>query len=171
MLTAQTEELLCRIKAGTFDPADVQALEGTSARDFLADIDSVYAIRFQERRLKGKWEVGVARSLRFELADYSSSKGIFPILIVVPVFRRCVFLSGDADTITGVSVTTRLMVRPIRKPFRGLALTTGRGFKLQQTPDGWDLKAMEKRTVKLTDEFLQERGWRFDALQQIAPKP
>jgi hypothetical protein len=170
MLTAQTEELILRLKIGKFEPADVQALEA-SAHEFLADLDSVYQCRFQERRLRNKWEVGVARSLRFEIVSLSAKGAFFPILVMVPVFRNCFFLSGDADTVTGIGVATRLLVRPIRKPFRGVALTTGRGFKLDRAPDGWDLKPLATRTVKLTNEFLQKRGWRFDSLQPFAPKP
>ena len=51
MLTSQTEELLDRLKTGSFIPEDIQALEGTSAQDFLADLDSVYCCRFQERHV------------------------------------------------------------------------------------------------------------------------
>jgi hypothetical protein len=171
MLTAQTEEILDRIKIGTPDPSDFQALEGISAHDFYADLDSVYGCRFQERQLRSKWEVGVARSLRFEVTALSAKRSLFPIMIMVPVFRNCLFLTSEADVITGISVATRLTVRPIRKLFRGFALAVGRGFKLDRTPDGWQLKPLGKRTVKLTDEFLQKRGWRFDSLQHFASKP
>jgi hypothetical protein len=171
MLIAQTEELLDRLKTGTFDPAGVQYLEQTSAHDFHAHLESVYCCRFQERRLRDKWELGVARSLRFELTALSSKGSAFPIMLVVPVFRNCLFLTSEADVITGVSVATRLTVRPIRKPFRGLALALGRGFKLDRMLDGWHLKPLGRRTVKLTDEFLQKRGWRFDTLEQFRPKP
>ena len=171
MLTTQTTELLGRLKSGSFDPADIQSLEQTSAHDFRADLDSTYQIRFQERNFRDKWEVGMARSLRFELASFSPKQSYFPILVLIPVFHNCLFLSGDGDMITGVSVATRLVVRHIRKPFRGLALTKGRGFKLDRTPDGWDLKVQAKRTVKLTDEFLQKHGWRFDAVRRFISNP
>ena len=67
-------------------------------------------------------------------------------------------------------MTTRLRVKPIRTPFQGLALSTGLGFKLDRTPDGWHVKPLVKRTVKLTDDFLLKRGWRYDSVQQFAPK-
>src|ERR1017187_2496851 len=110
MLTAQTEDLLHRLKSGNFDPADIQALERTPVQELLADLDSVYPCRFQERRLTNKWEIGAARSLRFEVFTLSSRGAFFPILVMVPVFRHCVFLSGEADTVTGISLITRLMV-------------------------------------------------------------
>ena len=170
MLTAQTEELLDRLKIGVFDPADVQFLEQTSAHEFHAHLESVYCCQFQERRLRDKWELGVARSWRFELTALSSKGSVFPLMIAVPVFRNCLFLTSEADVITGISVATRLTARPIRKPIRGLALALGRGFKLDRMPDGWRLKPLGRRTVKLTDEFLQKRGWRFESLQPFAPR-
>lgn len=170
MLTAQTEDLLNRLKTGAFDQADIQALELTTAQEFLAHLESDYRFRFQERRLRDKWELGVARSLRFELTALSSKGSVFPLMIVVPIYRNCVFLTSEADVITGISVATRLTVRPIRKPTPGLALALGRGFKLDRMLDGWRLKPLGRRTVKLTDEFLQKRGWRFESLQQFAPR-
>ena len=171
MLTAHTEDLLRRLKAGIADPADIQLIEQSLPRDFLDDLGSVYQLRFQERHLGKKWEAGVARALRFEMASISSNGSPYPMLLVIPVFRSCLFLSGEGDAITGISVATRLRAKPIHKPCKGLALTTGRGFKLDRTPDGWQLKPLEKRTVKLSDEFLQKRGWHFDALRYLAPKP
>ncbi|MBI1831691.1 MAG: hypothetical protein HYR84_09600 [Planctomycetes bacterium] len=171
MLTAQTEELLSRLKVGTFDSADVQALENTGADDFVAGLDASYPMRFQERRLRDKWEVGVSSSLRFELVSLSPKRACFPILVLAPVFRNCLFVSSEAGFVTGLSWATRLSIRPVRQLFPGVIMTTGRGFKLDLTPDGWVLKAFEKQTVKLTDEFLQNRGWRFEAIERLKPRP
>lgn len=171
MLTIQIEELLDRLKAGVFDPMDVQTLEQAPLHDFLAEVEAAYPVRFQERRIREKWEIGLARRLRLELASFSSNRACFPLLVMMPVFRHCLFLSGEGDAITGIGLATRLMVKPIQKPFQGLALTTGRGFKLERTPDGWDIKPLMKRTVKLTDDFMQKRGWRFDLMHQFTPKP
>ncbi len=169
MVTTQVEELLRRLKTGVFDPADVHALERTTPAELLAELDARYSIRFQERRVGRKWEVSVAHSLHFELT-VAARKSPFPMVFIVPVYRSCLFLSGEEDRITGISVATRLRVRPIRAPFQGLAVSTGPGFKLDRTPDGWHIKPITKRTVKLADDFLLKRGWRFDALQQFAPK-
>ena len=171
MLTVQTAELLRRLKNGVFDSADVQVLEHTLARDLVADIESQFPYRFQERRLHNKWEISMARSLHFELACRISKGFSFPHLDMAPVYRHCVFLSGEGDAITGISVATRLNARPIRKPFRGLSLFTGRGFKLDRIANRWELKPHAKRTVKLTEELLQKRGWNFDVMRPLSPQP
>ncbi len=170
MMTAQAEELLDRLKTGSFHEADVQLLEGIPAYDFVADLDSEYRYRFQERQIRTKQEIGFARSLVFELVARRSKGSLFFNMVMVPVFRNCLFLTSEGGVITGISVATRLTVRQIRKPFQGFALALGPGFKLDHAPDGWHVKPLGKRTVKLTDEFLQERGWRFEAIQQLFAK-
>jgi hypothetical protein len=164
MLTDQVEDMLRRLKAGTFDSNDIESLEKSSPGDFLAELEPIYRCRFQERRLGNKWEVGIARLLRHELAVRFSKGSVTPNLLIIPVFHACLFVSGEGESITGIGSASRLVVKPITKPFRGFALTSGRGFKLDKTPDGWHLKAMPKRTTKLTEELLQKRGWRFDEM-------
>ena len=171
MLTAQTEELLGRLRSGIFDSADVQALEQPLAHDLVAELDSRFPYRFQERRLRDKWEISMARSLHFELACRISKGASLPLLHMAPVYRHCVFLSGEGDAVTGIGVVTRLRVRPIRKPFHGLSLLTGRGFKLDRTIDGWQLNPHVKRTIKLTEDLLQKRGWNFDVMRPLSPQP
>ena len=162
MLTAQKKELLQRLRAGHFDPADTEELERTPCSELLAELEPDYPFRFQQRRIRDKWEVGMARSFGFKLAASFSENAVFPILLMLPVFRDCLLLSGEAQSVTGVAVATRLIVKPRRKPARALVLTTGRGFKLDRLPDGWAIKPVEKRTVTLTEEFLRKRGWQFD---------
>ncbi len=169
MLTVYTEQLLSRLRSGTFDPADLEVLERTPLRDVRADLDAVYPLIFQERRLGGKTEIGMAHSLRLEFAAYAK-RFLVPIWFMVPVYRGCIFLSAEGDRVTGISVATGLRVRPTRTPTRGIALTVGRGFKLDHSLDGWDLKPLARRTIKLTDEFLQKRGWRFDSIQNFMAK-
>jgi len=169
MQTIQAEDLLGRLRAGHIDPAAPLALEQTTAGELLAELASVYRLRFQERRLREKWEVGLARSLRHELAVRAFRASRFPVLVLMPVLRNCLLLSGEGETITGVTVIARLIVKPTGSPTPGLALTTGRGFKLEKAPDGWAVKPMHKRTVKLTEEFLQQRGWCFDFLWPFKP--
>lgn len=164
MLTAPIQELLRKIKAGVYEPAAVELVERTSREEFLAEFDSEFPLRFQERWLGKKWEVGLAHSLRHEIGAFSSRKTFFPLLFLIPVFRRCLFLSGEEDHLTGIALASRLTVRPIGEAVRELALTTGKGFKLDKAPDGWSLKPVEKRTVRLSEDFLRTRGWRFDTL-------
>jgi len=170
MLATQTEQLLHHLHKGEFDSSDITLLEQTPAQEILAQLRTVYRVQFQERRLGTKWESGVARSCGYDLASLSNGS-VFPIWLLVPVFRRCLFVSGEGDAVTGIATATRLTVRPTHKPFKGLALTTGRGFKLDRSPDGWAMKQQEKRTVKLSEELLLKRGWRFDVpWASIPPK-
>jgi hypothetical protein len=90
-------------------------------------------------------------------------------LILVPVLRHCFLLSGEAEAVTGISMSPRIVIRPIHTPFHGLALTISRGFKLDKFPDGWAVKPLVNRTVKLAEDFLQQRGWRFDLFRQVVP--
>src|SRR5260370_8647959 len=162
MLTTQTAELLQHLRVGLLDPADTAHLEQVKADDLLADVAAQYPVRFQERRLSAKWEVGVARSLRFELKVRFFHGSPFPTSILFPILRRCLMLSGEAETVTGISASHHIIVRPIRKPFRGLALLSVRGFKIDKLPDGWNGKPLVTKTVELTEDFLRHRVWQFD---------
>jgi len=168
MPATETAELLRRLQSGRVDLAEAAALEQVKAGELLVQLSRVYPLRFQERRLREKWEVGMARSLRWELAVQKPAGTLLPIWLLIPVWRHCVMLSGEGDDVTGVAVISRLAARPLRKPFLGLALTTGRGFKLDKALEGWILKPEKRRTVKLTEEFLQKRGWQFDNLNLLA---
>jgi hypothetical protein len=171
MLASQTGELLRHLRVGQFDLPDVAYLEQLKANDLLADLAPVFPVRFQDRQLSEKWEIGMARSVCFELVAQRSRGSDLPTLILVPVLRKCLFLSGEAETVTGISMSPRILIRPIHKPFHGLALTTSRGYKLDKLLDGWEIKPLAKKTVKLAEDFLRQRGWRFDVLRQFIPQP
>ena len=164
MPATTTADLLSRLRLGRLDVVEAAALEQVKAADLIAEIAGLYPFRFQERRLREKWEIGSARALRWELAARRPRGTLFPIWFLMPVWRHCVLLSGEGDSLTGVAAISRLAARPLHKPFLGLALTTGPGFKLDKTADGWILKTEQRRTAKLSEEFLQKRGWRFDSL-------
>ena len=171
MLAIQTEELLRRLRAGQLDATDAAHLEQIKADDLLALLAPSYPLRFQERRLSKKWEASMARSLRFELLTRFYNGSQFPTLMLVPVLSHCLLLSGESEAVTGISTSPRIVLRAIHKPFNGLAITTSRGFKLDKFPDGWEVKPLVKKTVKLSEEFLRQRGWQFDLLRQLAPRP
>lgn len=171
MIATQTKELLRRLRLGNADAADTALLEQTHVGELVRELRSVYRWTFQERRLKGKWEVSLARACKAELAARSIPDSLFVSFALIPVYLDCVMLSMEGDSVTGISRLSRLTVRVVRKPAPGLALTTGVGFKLDRGPDGWAVKPMRKRTVKLTEAFLRERGWRFDHLSHLTPTP
>jgi hypothetical protein len=169
MIATRTSELLRHLEAGSFDDEDTAILEQTSAAQLVHEFRSVYRLMFQERRIGNKWELSLARSVRAELVIRPIPDVLFVSLLWVPAYLNCLMLNIEGDSLTGISRFTRLTVWAVKKPEQGLALRTGRGFKLDRTPDGWAIKPLRKRTVKLSEGFLRERGWRFDHLKQIIP--
>jgi hypothetical protein len=171
MLSTQTKDLLRHLRGGHRDTADTTWLEQTRAAELVAELSSVYRWTFQERRLKSKWEVSLARAYRIELAVRRIPDSVFVSFALVPTYRDCLLLSAEGDRVTGISRLSRLTLRVIRKPTPGLAVTTWGGFKLDRGPDGWALTRMNKRTVKLSESFLRDRGWQFDHLSKLALTP
>lgn len=166
MQATELLQVISRLRAGQCDVSDGVALEQATADEFLLELAD-YPFVFQERRLNAKWEVGRARIVSLETVVFRRPESRFPMVLMLPCLRDCLFISGEGSAITGLSAVTKILLRPIHKPAHALALSTSRGFKFDQTIDGWILKPLTKRTVKLTDDFLQQRGWKFDVLDQI----
>jgi len=171
MIALPTAALLSHLRRGTFDSADLTLLEQTSAKQLVEELRSAYRLTFQERQIGKKWEVSVARSFRAELKFPNSPNAILASCQLVPAYLDCVMLSVEADVLTGISRMTRLTAWPVSKPEPGLALKSGPGFKLDLTPDGWSIKHLPRRIVKLSEPFLRQRGWRFDHLSHFIPTP
>lgn len=171
MIASRTTELLSHLQEGNLEPADTAMLEQISAKQLVADLKSLYPVVFQERRIGQKWELSLARSFRAELKFRTNLKGIFVYCRLEPAYLNCVMLNIEDDSLTGISRLTRLRVWAVAKPEPGLALKSGSGFKLDKTPDGWSIKRMRSRLVRLSESFLQERGWRFDHLKSVIPSP
>jgi hypothetical protein len=169
MIATRTAELLRNLRGGTLDPADVAVLEATPANELIDDLRREYRVTYQERRIGRKWEVSLARSFRPELAVRPIPDALFVSFSVVPAYRGCLTLNAEGDSVTGISWLSRLSARTVSKPERGLALKTGHGFKLDRAPDGWAIKPMHRRVVKLSEPFLRGRGWQFDHLKQFFP--
>ncbi len=165
MPTIQSKDLLSRLCLGRFDAADVSYLEQVKAADLVAELSIAYPVRFQERRTREKWEVGLAHSVRHRLVFRAPRASLFMAADVVPVSRHCLMLSGEGDRVTGWSFTPRIQTRRVSRPPRGVRVATSPGFKWERFPDGWDVKPLPKKTVLLTVDFLRQRGWRFDELQ------
>ena len=171
MIAAPTQDLLRRLRTGTYESADLTFLQTVSPSDWVAELKSAFRLTLQERRVQGKWELSLARKRRAELVTRPIRNSPFVSLVVVPVYLDCLMLNVENNAITGVSWLDRLMMRAVAKPVPGLALTTGRGFKLDLTPDGWALKPLRRRTVRLSEPFLQARGWHFDQMSMFTTTP
>lgn len=164
MIATHIAELLDRIRAGVIEASDTIWLEQAPADKVVDELRSTqYRLIFQERQVGNKTEVSLARSaeLAFQRTREPAS--------VTTVYLDCVVLSIADNQVTGLSRFTRLTVWAVTRPEPVLALRSGRGFKLDHTPDGWQMKPMRKRVVRLSVEFLRKRGWCFDHLQQFIP--
>jgi hypothetical protein len=171
MISAPLTALLLHLKGGIVDPADIAMLEKMPASRLVDEIRSEYTLPFQERLIGKKWELSLARSFRAELVFRGMADDIFMSALLLPAYVNCVMLNIEDDLVTGISRINRLTAWAVAKPERGLALRVGRGFKLDKAPDGWAIKPMRTRVVRLSEEFLRARGWRFDHLKQFVPHP
>jgi hypothetical protein len=171
MIATQTQDLLRRLRKGTKEASDLTFLEQVNGSGWIAELKTAFRLTFQERHVGGKWEISLARRRRTELVSRPIRNSPFVSFIVVPVYDDCLMLNLEDNAVTGVSRLDRLMVRAVAKPVPGLALTTGRGFKFDKTPDGWEVKRLRRRTVRLSESFLQARGWHFDHMSLFMTTP
>ena len=165
MPTTQTKDLLHQLRSGTWDVANASQLEQTPWNEFVAELRALYPVMFQERLVDTKREIGLARSLQFQLAVRRLPDSLFTLPCLLPVLRRCLFANSYEETLSEITISTGIRVRPAGGSSRNVILKMGRGHKLDRTPDGWVLKPLEMRSVTLTEAFLSKRGWRFDTLR------
>ena len=160
--TINLSEILRQLRTGHFNVAEASLLEALSARQLMADLQRWYPVKFQDRDVGRKHEVALARSIRYEVGFANRDVSIFSPLRLRPVLRSCVFASCYDDSLSEITTTSCVYVKPTRKPKKGLILKMGRGFKLDKSPDGWTLNSIKGRAVNLSMEFLEKRGWQFD---------
>ncbi len=163
MLATPTKELLRHLRTGEISPADTDFLDRADAREFVTELRFAFGFTFQQYRRGKKQEIALARSVRADLVGGADdATGRF-----IPAYIGCLMLSIEENRVTGISAITRLTLQMTDDPIPTWAVTTASGFKLQKMPDGWEGKRLRKRTVKLTQEFLSARGWRFGHLRQL----
>src|SRR6266404_4556923 len=155
MIATGTLALLRHLRLGQLDPSDIAMLEGVAARKFAVELKSRFQLVFQERWIGKKWEVSMSRSIRAELVSQQNARGMLVSLVIRPVYANCVMLNSEDDLITGITWLSRLSVRAVKTPEPSLVLKSGHGYKLDKTVDGWVIKPMDQRTVRLSEPFLQ----------------
>jgi hypothetical protein len=165
MINAQVKDIFHDLRFGRFDVANASLLERLSASELISDLRKTYPVAFQERTVGRKHEVGIARRLRFEFAVSRLPDSSFPRVFLLPVLWKCLFVSCYDDSISEITIAAGIRLRP-EEPgaSREVVLTTGRGFKLDRTPDGWDIKPLQRRAVTLSESVLLTRGWKFEVL-------
>ena len=167
MLTLQMLDFLHELRLGTLDAAHAAFLDHISANDFISELRTTYPLLFQERSIGRKHEVGMALSVRYEAHHVSDS--LFLSLRLIPFLSQCIMVSSYDDVISEVTATKSVRVRPARESSNQVILKLGPGFKLDKTPDEWAVRLLKRRTVTLSADFLQKRGWNFAALSSFRP--
>lgn len=170
MPTDQISQFLRQMRSGSLDAANPQFPGHLSAADFLMQVRDHYPIVFQQRTIGRKGELGLARSLQFELAVPADAEQTFPPILLFPVFRRCLLISAYDDHLSGIAMAKSVRIRPSNEHGEQLVVTIGSGYKykLDQMPDGWTLKEIPRRSTVLSEAFLRARGWQFDRLRPFA---
>ncbi len=152
------------LRLGKLDAASSKLLGGTPLGDLVSNLLDSFPVLFQERTVGRKREVGMARSLLFRLAARRSTGSRFQSMEFYPVLWRCVFVSGYDDTVSEITQVASINLWPADTARTELTLRTGRGHKLDKTSDEWSKKKLKPRKIKLSEEFLAKRGWKFEAL-------
>ncbi len=92
-------------------------LEHVNGSQWIAELKSAFRLSFQERQVRGKWEISLARTRRTELVSRPIRNSPFVSFIVVPVYIDCVILNLEDNSVTGVSRLDRLRCGQLPNPF------------------------------------------------------
>jgi DNA-binding transcriptional LysR family regulator len=163
MLTGEFRGLLHELGSGKLSAATAEFLAGVPLDDLVSDLRTSYPVLFQERSISRKREVGVARSIRLELAAHQLATSPFQAIHLLPVLWRCVLVSSYDNVISELTAISSITVRPSRTTGE-VILRMGRGYKLDRTPDEWVVRPLKRQRVALSEEFLRKRGWKFQAM-------
>jgi hypothetical protein len=170
MITIQIKDLLRQLRSGKLDVANASSLEQLSSSDFAADLREGYPLAFQERRIRHKHEIGMARSISLETSLYQIPNSLFLHVRSFLTLSKCVFVSSYNDSLSEITTISHIQVVPKGGVALDVTLKMGRGYKLDKTPDGWTVRRLKRRTITLTEPFLVKRGWNFDVFGIFAKK-
>jgi hypothetical protein len=170
MLIDQVTDLLQRLRTGNLDVASAELFGSLPVADLVREVRSRYPTVFQERLIGHKTELGLAKSLQFQVTTPRSGGQTFASVELLPIFRRCLLLSTYDDHLSGIAMIKSIRIRPSTTDADTLVVAMGRGQKLDRMPDGWTIKMLSRRATVLSESLLRSRGWKFDVLQPFSPK-
>lgn len=150
MAASATTQWAERLQTGTLELFDLKTLEDLPIDELVHDLESAYPIRFLDRRVDSKCEIGLAQTAR-------KRSGTLRL-------TGCLIVTSESGAITTLAAMTQLRTRPSRSKPDSLELITEGGFNLYHDPDGWRLKLLYESTVILTEQALRKRGWLFESL-------
>jgi hypothetical protein len=170
MISTDIRGILGQIKQGDFDLSRADLLDRFLPEEFLAGLSEAYPVVFQERQIRDKREVGMAREVVLETVARPIPGSSFLQFNIFPTIKRCILVSYYSTKLSEISVLSEIRVRPRGGPSLDVILKMGRGYKLDRTPDGWSVKRLKGRSVHLSESFLQSRGWKFEVFGMFSRK-
>src|SRR5438874_1465362 len=83
----------------TMNVSDLQRLEGLKMDDLLQHLRADHPFQLLDHRLRSKWEVGLAKSLR-RTWHSSGKNGHKRQSRETQSFRHCIFVTGESERVT-----------------------------------------------------------------------
>jgi hypothetical protein len=131
------------LKSGAINVSDITLLEQLDTEQLVDELSTYYQIQFLDRRVGKKWEVGLAKDR------------------VNDDFHRCLMLTSERGHLTTIAVMACLQIQESLSSPGIYEMTSGGGFSLYRTPDGWRIKSLDEKRVSLKRDSLKKRGWLF----------
>jgi hypothetical protein len=158
MVDSHVSQLLELLRQGSFDAALARRLDHASLDDVAGQLKANHPAVFLERRISRKREIGLARTIRWELGV--GLVGTPPARVRFGlVLRSCVVLSGYDDRLTEITVASSIRVHPLAQASGQLRVRMKRAFKLDRTSDTWELKPVPSKAADLAESLLIKQGW------------
>jgi hypothetical protein len=170
MVSTEIQDLLNRLKLGQLEPSQTAELEHLSADEFVSDLSGSYPLVFQQRQVRDKHEIGMARGISIEAAVRQVPGSNFLRFGIFQALKNCVLISSYENSLSEITVLSDIRVRPKGGPSLDVVMRMGRGHKLDKTPDGWTVKPIKTRSVTLSESFLTARGWKFEVFRLLSSK-
>jgi hypothetical protein len=170
MISTDIQEVLNQLKLGRFDRSQVDSLDRLSPVELIADLRGTHPIVFQERRIRDKHEIGLARKVGLQTVAAKIPGSRFFRFDIILSIKSCLFISSYSESLSELTVLSDIRVRPKGGPNQDVILKMGLGHKLDKTPDGWSVKPLKSRPVKLSESLLVDRGWRFEVLEPFSSR-
>lgn len=131
------------LKSGAVNVSDIATLEQLDIEQLVGELSSHYPIEFLNHRIGEKWEVGLAKN---HVSDE---------------FQRCLMLTSEGGHLTTIAVMAFIGFQQSPSSPEFCDMTSGAGYSLYRTPDGWRIKSLDEKQVSLKRNVLKKRGWLF----------
>ena len=172
VIAAEKDTWIKKLAKGTLDISNPGGLEDVEFADLIEQLRSYFDYQFLNHSQRQKKEIGFAESFRRSLprqARKGSQRRASPQEFHQH-FHDCVLLTGEFGAVTGFAKMRDIHFRHDPKRPGSIKITSGEGINLFRDIDGWKIAFLEERTVTLTMESLQKRGWLYRGPNRIHPQ-